>query len=160
MFSGAPLSEEQKTSLFEAARWAPSCYNEQPWFFLLPANEKEEKLFFSLLAPPNQEWVAKAGLLCYVIARRHFHLNNKLNRHNAFDAGAAWMALALQAETMGLSAHAMGGYDNESAYATLKINKDTHEIIAAIAVGVPTNEPEERTERKPLEEVCSTTPPA
>lgn len=159
MFSGASLSKEQQASLFEAARWAPSCFNEQPWFFLLPKDEKRKEEFFQLLLPGNQEWVSQAAILCFVVARRHFKLNNKLNRHNAFDAGAAWASLALQAQTLGLSAHAMAGYDNEAAYAVLEINKETHEVLAAIAIGVPAAAAaaEERTQRKPLAEVFGTT---
>ena len=155
LFNGEPLTEEQKQRLFEAARWAPSCFNEQPWFFLVPADEEHYQRFFRLLMSGNQEWVSQAGLLCYSISRRHFKQNGKLNRHNAFDAGAAWVSLALQAQTMGLSAHAMAGYDNEAAYSVLKVEKETHEIHAAIAIGTPTEAAaaEERTQRKDSAEV-------
>ena len=156
MFSETQLTQEELNSLFEAARWAPSCFNEQPWFFLLPRNDEEKETFFQLLLPGNQKWVGTASLLCYAIARRRFKHDDKLNRHYAFDAGAAWASLALQAQSMGLSAHAMAGYDGEAVYDRLKVDKEKHEVLAAIAIGRPTEtarKEEERTERKPLTEV-------
>ena len=156
MFSQERLTESELNSLFEAARWAPSCFNEQPWFFLLPRNDEERETFFRLLVPGNQKWVGSASLLCYAVARRRFKYNDKPNYHHAFDTGAAWASLALQAQSMGLSAHAMAGYDHENAYEKLKVDRKEYAVLAAIAIGRPTaaaREKEERTERKPLTEV-------
>jgi len=155
MFVPSELTEKELDSLFEAARWSPSCFNEQPWFFLCPKDAKEKDAFMQLLAPANQEWVKNTALLCFVIARRHFNLNNQPNRHYAFDSGAAWVSLALQAATMGLSAHAMGGFNHDDSYEVLGVNREKYEVMAAIAIGKPSEEAknEERTDRKSLAEV-------
>lgn len=158
MFTSYELSDAQLDSLFEAARWSPSCFNEQPWFFVIPKGEQEKEAFMQLLMPANQEWVKDASLLCYVIARRHFNLDGRANRHYAFDSGAAWVSLALQAETMGLSAHAMGGFNHDASYEVLKVDKEKYEVMAAIAIGKPSSKAvsEERTQRKPLARVYGT----
>ncbi len=155
MFAAGELTKEELDSLFEAARWSPSCFNEQPWFFLCPKDAKEKDAFMQLLAPANQEWAQDAALLCFVIARRHFNLNDLPNRHYAFDSGAAWVSLALQAATMGLSAHAMGGFNHDDSYKVLGVNREKYEVMAAIAIGKPQEEAkdEERTDRKSLAEV-------
>ena len=156
-FDGTPLTPEQINILFEAARWAPSSYNEQPWKFHYPKTEEQRKTFLSLLAEGNQEWAKNAGVLFFIAAKRTLSKTGEQNRHYAFDTGSAWMALALQAHLLGLSAHAMGGFDEEQAYSVLGVKKDEYEIFAAIAVGRPTQQAsktEERSPRKPLTEVA------
>jgi len=71
----------------------------------------------------------------YVVARKLFSQNGTPNCHCAFDAGAAWMSLALQARTLGLYAHAMAGFNSDKAYALLKVSPNTHDILAAVAIG-------------------------
>ena len=157
VFDGTPLSQEEEKMLFAAARSAPSCFNEQPWFFVLPSNPADKEKFLNLLAPTNIEWAQNAGLICFVIASRNFKHNGNPNRHYAFDCGAAWGFLSLAAHKMGLSAHAMAGFDAEASYPALNVDKDKFEVMAAIAVGRPTDDArdnEERTQRKPLNEVC------
>jgi len=134
-FSSEPIPQAKIDSLLEAARWSPSCYNEQPWFFVLPQNKKEKEKFLSSLAEQNRIWAKHAPLLLFLCARRRFSLNNKENRHAVFDCGAAWMALALQARKLGLFAHAMAGFKKDKAYQVTKIKKEDYDIIAAIAVG-------------------------
>ncbi|HEY0136848.1 MAG TPA: nitroreductase family protein, partial [Nannocystis sp.] len=80
-------------------------------------------------------WAARAPLLLILIARRNFTHNNKPNRNAAFDAGAAWMSLALQAERLGLHTHAMAGFDTARAYSELGVDPEAYEALAAIAVG-------------------------
>ena len=161
-FDGSPLSDSEKQVLLEAARSAPSCYNEQPWFFVYATDdESERKKFIDLLAPPNQAWAANAGMLCFVLANRGFNMEGnpakgQTNRHYAFDSGTAWGYLALQAHKLGLSAHAMGGFNLEASYDVLQIDKSKWEVMAAIAIGRPTDEArenEERSSRKPLNEI-------
>ena len=162
-FNGTALTENERAQLFEAARWSPSCFNEQPWFFLLPENPEKHAKFLSLLMEGNRAWVEKAGLLCYQISARHFRHNDKPNHHYAYDAGAAWMALALRAHSMGLSAHAMAGFDTEKSYSVLGVDKSRYEVLSAIAIGWPLEEAkqtEERTERKSLSLVHGTKMPA
>jgi nitroreductase len=129
------LSDEQVHTLFEAARWAPSCFNEQPWVFAFARSEADRALFASALSERNRLWASRAPLLCFVLARTKFTVNGKPNRWAAFDAGSAWMSLALQARQMGLYAHGMAGFNMEKAQEVLKINPEEHLILAAIAVG-------------------------
>lgn len=134
-FAPRPLSPDQINTLFEAARWAPSCYNEQPWLFIYAASEADRARFMPALVEGNQSWARNASLLMFLLCRRTFSHNGKENRHAAFDAGAAWMSLALQARKLGLYAHAMAGFSREKAYAILDAQKEEYDIMAAIAVG-------------------------
>ena len=134
-FLPEPVPEHQLLSLFEAARWAPSCFNEQPWLFLYATGTVDRKRFASLLVEKNREWASAAPVLMFVIARRCFSATGKVNRYALFDAGAAWVSLAFQARRLGLYAHAMGGFDREKAFAVLDVPKDKYEIIAAVALG-------------------------
>jgi len=134
-FEPIPLTQTQIDSLFEAARWAPSCFNEQPWLFLYAAGETDRARFMQALVEKNQAWVKNASLLIYLLCRRNFSHNDQVNRHAPFDAGAAWMSLALQARKLGLYAHAMAGFNREKAYEILKVHAKEYDIMAAIAVG-------------------------
>lgn len=160
-YDGSLLSTEEKNLLLGAARSAPSCFNEQPWFFICADEEEQQRdKFLDLLAPLNQPWAAKASMLCFLVARKHFIKNDNYNRHYAFDCGAAWALLALQAQKMRLSAHAMAGFDVDKAYEVFQVDKENYEIMAAIAVGRPTEEArnsEERTSRKELAEIAGPT---
>ena len=134
-FDPTPLSQEQIDSLFEAARWSPSCYNDQPWFFAYASSAEDRERFLPALVAGNQSWAVRAPLLMFLLCRKKFSHNGKKNRHAPFDAGAAWMALALQARKLGLHAHAMAGFSLEKAYGILKASADEYDIMAAIAVG-------------------------
>jgi nitroreductase len=134
-FIDEPVPEHQVQSLFEAARWAPSCYNEQPWVFVYAVSRRDRQRFATALVEKNQLWASRAPLLMFVLARRTFVGTGKPNRHAAFDAGAAWMSLALQARRLGLYAHAMAGFDQEKAHEILGVPREEFEVMAAIAVG-------------------------
>jgi nitroreductase len=135
-FRPDPLTSAQVASLFEAMRWAPSCFNEQPWRVVYGvAGEPEHARLTGILILSNQIWAARAPLLLILFARRHFTHNGKPNRNAAFDAGAAWMSLALQAGRLGLHAHAMAGFDTARAYTELGVDPEAYEALAAIAVG-------------------------
>jgi nitroreductase len=134
-FSSEPLTPEQVQTLFEAARWAPSCFNEQPWFFAYATSQEDRQAFADVLVKKNQLWAGRAPLLIFILARRQFKQGGRENRHAAFDAGAAWMSLALQARKMGLYAHAMAGFNQEKAYELLKVSPEQYHIMAAVAVG-------------------------
>ncbi|NIP48578.1 MAG: nitroreductase, partial [Gammaproteobacteria bacterium] len=92
-FQSKSLSREQIDSLFEAARWAPSCFNEQPWLFVYAASESDRERFMPALVEGNRNWVKNTSLLMFLLCRRNFKHNGKENRHAPFDAGAAWMSL-------------------------------------------------------------------
>jgi len=133
--SGEVLSEEELMSLLEAAKWAPSAYNGQPWRFIYGQNGTPawDKLF-SALGEFNQTWVAKAAVLVLVISEKEH--NGKPNQTASFDAGAAWENLALEAVNRGLVAHAMSGFDYDQARTNLNI-PDTYKLEAMIAIGRP-----------------------
>ncbi len=134
-FVSEPIPDEQVHALFEAARWAPSCYNDQPWLFLYSTSEEGRARFLSTLVDANRRWAKNAPLLVYVAARRRFRRNDKENRHAAFDAGAAWVSLAFQARKLGLYAHGMAGFRKDDAYELLGLDEEEYHILAAIAVG-------------------------
>ena len=129
------IPDNQVKSLFEAARWTPSCNNEQPWLFIYATSKKDREKFILALVEQNRIWASKAPLLAFVISRKYFSKTGKPNRHAKFDTGAAWMSLALQARKTGLYAHAMAGFNREKAYEILDVPEDTYDILAAIAIG-------------------------
>jgi nitroreductase len=162
-FMPGPLPETTIASLFEAARWAPSCMNEQPWLFVYATTPMERARMVRVLAPRNQEWASQAPLLMLLLTRVKFARRDRANRHAAFDAGAAWMSLALQARRLGLYAHAMAGFSQEQAYELLAVSPEDYEIMAAIAVGAvgdPATLPEHHaaneqpSDRKPAHDVA------
>src|SRR2546423_11521694 len=118
--SGEPITDKEMMSLFEAARWAPSTYNEQEWRFLYARRDSAHwPVFMDLLMEANRVWCSKAALLCVVLARRTFTHDNQPNPVHLFDAGSAWENLALQATSMGLVSHGMAGFDFQKARTVL-----------------------------------------
>jgi nitroreductase len=157
-----PVPEKQLFTLIEAARWAPSCYNEQPWLFLYADSGEDLELFRSLLVDGNRTWTDYAPVLAFLLARKNFARNDKPNDWAVFDSGAAWMSFALQARRLGLYAHAMAGFFRDKIYQALDIPRESYEAICAIAIGRygdPTTLPEQiqksetPNSRKPLSEV-------
>ena len=134
-FSPEPLDESAIQSLFEAARWAPSAGNEQPWIYLYAVEPDERALFLQILDESNQTWVKNAPMIAFVIARLTLARSGRPNRTAQFDAGSSWMSLALEARKLGLYAHAMAGFDADKAHEALRVPRDGYEIMAAIAIG-------------------------
>ncbi len=134
-FGGEAVPREQLAALFEAARWSPSCYNEQPWLFVYATNPDDRRRVQMLLVEANRGWASKAPVLGVVFARRHFTHNGKPNRWGPFDSGAASFALSLQAQAMGLATHFMGGFDESASYDALGVSQEEYEAMAAFAIG-------------------------
>ncbi len=135
--SGKDISHEQLMSLFEAARWAPSSFNGQPWRFIYAhRNTPQWDALYNLMVLANQEWTKNAAVLMVVVSRNSFEYNNKPSRTHSFDAGSAWMSLALQASIMNLVAHGMEGFDYDKARKDLHI-PDEYTVEAMIAIGYP-----------------------
>ncbi len=135
--SGEAISKEELNSLFEAARWAPSTYNEQEWRFLYAHRESSHwSLFFELLMDANQSWCQNAGVLCLVASHKVFERNGKPNPVHTFDSGAAFENLCLQGAAMDLVVHGMAGFHQSKARADLQIPED-YEVEAMIAIGRP-----------------------
>jgi nitroreductase len=163
-FSLERLTEEQLMSLFEAARWAPSSYNSQPWRFIYARKgDKEWDILFDALVEFNKSWCKDADTLVLVVSRKFFEMNDKLSRTASFDAGAAWMSLALEAHENNIVAHAMSGFDYDKLQKELSI-PDTYILEAMIAIGKKGSKDhlsselkamEKPSERKPLNEIIS-----
>ena len=136
-FSGKSLSADQLEILFEAARWAPSCFNSQPWRFVYAINGDEHwQSLLGLLMDMNQAWAQHAGALIALVSKNTFDHNDQPAPTAAFDAGAAWMSMALQAQEMELVSHAMWGFHHDKAPAVLGLTED-YTARAMIAVGYP-----------------------
>ena len=135
--SGEPITDAELMSLFEAARWAPSTYNEQEWRFLFARRGGAYwATFLHILVEANQVWCGRAAVLMVVLSHRVFSRNGKPNPVHTFDAGAAFENLALQGSHMGLVVHGMAGFDREKARVDLQV-PDDYAVEAMIAVGRP-----------------------
>jgi nitroreductase len=135
--SGESVTDEELMTLFEAARWAPSSYNNQPWRILYARRETEQwPVFFNLLVEGNQAWAKDAAALLLFISKETFDFNGKPYPTHSFDTGAAWENLALQATMLGLVTHGMQGFDYERARSELNI-PEGFRVEAMIAVGHP-----------------------
>ncbi len=165
-FSGEPVTQEQLRKLFEAARWAPSSYNEQPWRFLVGRKgDSTWQRIFDALVEFNQTWAKDAPVLILTLARKEFSHSGKPNHHGLHDTGAATAMLMLEATQLGLHTHGMAGFDHVKARAAFSVPPE-YDVGAAIAVGHfgdPDQLPEgmrERElaprERKPLDEIVLT----
>ena len=132
-FTGEELLEEELMSFFEAAKWAPSAFNSQPWRFIysLKGDENWDRIF-GLLGDFNKTWCENASALILVLSKKDSE--GKPNKTHSFDTGAAWMSLALQASLKGWTAHGMSGFDYDKARDEFSI-PDTYDIEAMIALG-------------------------
>jgi len=135
-FTDDRLSEQQIDVLFEAAHWAPSSSNRQPWLFVYATDGPDRVRFNSVLNEGNTLWATRASMLVLVFARVVDEEGSSI-RTAHFDTGAAWMSLALQANRMGLNTRAMGGIDLDAAYTAAGVPREEFQTICAIAVGVP-----------------------
>lgn len=135
----ARVSSEELAALIEAARWAPSCFNDQPWRYLVwdrHARPDEWSRAFACLAESNRRWVSRAPVLMLSVASNRFAHNGADNRYAHYDTGAATLALVLQAWSLGIAAHQMGGFDANAARTAFAI-PDDHTPMAMIALGRP-----------------------
>lgn len=148
-----PVSREQIVALMEAARWAPSCFGDEPWRFLVwdkNSNSATWQKAFDCLVEWNQNWVKNAPLLLLVTANSIFRKNGKPNAWGQYDSGAAAENLCLQAVAMGLMAHQMGGFDADKIRQVFGI-PEQFTCMAMIAVGYQGEETVLNEELKELE---------
>ncbi len=135
--SGEEVPVEELMRLFEAARWAPSSFNAQPWRALYARRgSKHWSTFLELLVEGNKAWAINAAALVLFISRTTFEHDNEPSVSHSYDAGAAWLSFALQGFRQGLVVHGMEGFDYERARNELKIPKE-FQIEAMAAVGRP-----------------------
>ncbi len=133
--SGESIPEEELMSLFEAARWAPSSYNNQPWRFLFAKRETPPfAKFFELLIDFNKDWCDKAAILGVIASEKIFEKTKKPSITHSLDTGAAWQNLCLEGNARNLVVHGMQGFDYEKAKKNLHI-PDEFEVLAMFAVG-------------------------
>lgn len=156
-FTGERISDDSFAALVEAARWAPSSRNMQPWRLIYTDRDSSEwETFTGLLNESNREWAHKASHLV-------LFLSEDTHPGRAFDTGAAWMSFALQAQLLGLGTHPMGGFKKDESLSSLNV-PDGYVPMAMVAVGpigTPEDLPEDRqdsertrSDRKPFEEVA------
>ncbi|HEY1059513.1 MAG TPA: nitroreductase family protein [Limnobacter sp.] len=140
-FSAETVTEAQLMSLFEAARWAPSASNTQPWRFAWALRgDAHWSAFVDFLVPANQRWAQQAAALLVIVSKNRALKRDSTEfaplKNHAFDTGSAWANLALQAHAMGLATHAMGGFDAAKVEAYLKV-PEGYTVQACVAVGKP-----------------------
>jgi nitroreductase len=134
-----PVGREHVLALLEAARWAPSCFGDQPWRYLVWDRFRDADAWrqaFECLAEGNQAWAENAPILLLALAAPNFSHNDQPNRWAQYDTGAAGENLCLQATALGLAAHQMGGFDEAQIKTRFGIPAD-HVGMAMIAVGHP-----------------------
>ena len=135
--SGEPISDEEMLTLFEAARWAPSTFNEQEWRFLYARRDTPHwPVFFDLLVEGNRVWCERAAMLVVILGHRIMQRTGQPNRVHLFDCGSAFENLALQGTAMGLVVHGMQGFDYEKARSLLRVPEE-YSVVVMFAVGRP-----------------------
>jgi nitroreductase len=132
-FSDQDVPSDVLHSLFEAARWAPSGSNLQPWRYIVARTPEQRAKFLTFISPFNTEWCDKAPVLAVLVSHTKT-ANGDSNPSHAFDAGTSWGYLALEAANQGLITHAMGGFDKQKAREILEVPED-YELHAVIAIG-------------------------
>jgi nitroreductase len=153
-YAAQPIEPEKIKSLFEAARWAPSSMNEQPWAYIYATKDQPDlwNKLVDLLNESNRIWALNAPLLILSLSRKA-HLRNGANNALArYDTGSANALLSLQATQLGLNVHQMGGYDRQKAIDSLNI-PEAYEPLVVMAIGYP-GDPESLSENLKLREVA------
>lgn len=137
-FASESIAPSALRTMFEAARWAPSSFNDQPWRFLVATRDDAEGFasLFACLAPSNQRWAGQAAALVLAASRLDFERTGKPNRHALHDTGIAVGFLLLQATALGIAIHPMAGFDVEKAREALALPAGL-EPMTMIAIGMP-----------------------
>lgn len=136
-----PVSHDDLLALLEAARWAPSCFNDQPWRFVVcdkASNDSGWQNALAVIVEKNRLWAKNAPVLILVVAMENFNHNGQPNRWAMYDTGAASVNLCLQATALGLVVHQMGGFDAEKAREVFNLPDDC-KPMAMLAVGYQTD---------------------
>lgn len=135
-FEPRPVPEEDLLRCFEAARWAPSSYNEQPWTFLLARRQDEDEFekMLGCLAEANQKWARNVSALILTVVSRNFSLDGRLNKAAEHDIGLAAANFSAQATALGLHVHQMIGIHPDHAREVYSV-PEGHDVFTAIAVG-------------------------
>lgn len=153
VYEDRPVSQEDLTSLFEAARWSASSYNEQPWRYIVATrdNTEEYERLLSCLVEGNQAWARQAPVLALGVVKTTFTHNDKPNRVALHDLGAASASLTFEATSRGLAVHQMGGILPDKAREVYGV-PEGYEVVTALAIGyagTPDDTDLGRRDRKP-----------
>ena len=159
-FNSTELDEEVITTLFEAARRAPSAFNEQPWRFILAdrSNKEEFDSMLDVLFEKNREWAKNASLLVIVLSKKILSKNDRLNKHFMYDTASAVANLTFQANSIDLYVHQMGGFDSAKIIDNYSV-PDEYEPAVVLAIGRKASSDVEKTitdldvKRNPLHEI-------
>lgn len=160
-FSTEKISLDDIYGVLEAARLAPSCYNEQPWRYIVAYEEEDLKVMRELIDKNNKVWADKAPVLIMFLSKRRFKYNSRENYWHMFDVGASWGYLTIEAERRGLITRGIGGFNMSRARKVLRIPYN-YEIVTVAALGkqgdrnsLPEDlrEKEVPSERKSLSEI-------
>ena len=154
--NGEAVTVDELKPLFEAAHWAPSSFNNQPWrFYYALKGTKEFQILFDLLVEKNQQWCKNAGCLVILVSKTTFDHDRSPMRTHAFDTGAAWHAFAIEGIRRGLVVHGMAGFNYDAAAKVLALGEEYH-INCMIAVGKPAPEVEKEaiTQRKLIDDIA------
>lgn len=137
-FSDKPVEQAKLVSIFEAARLAPSSFNEQPWSFIVATteNKEERNLLKSCIEEANYKWIQHAPVLVLTVAKTHFERNRKMNIHALHDVGLAVGNLVLQATSLGLLVQQFGGFDTKNVRKVFHIPQE-HDPVSILAIGYP-----------------------
>ncbi len=132
-FTDEPVTDDELACLFEAARWSPSWFNNQPWMYVYETDGPDRQAFLDVFVEGNRWWAQAAPVVGLVLARTE--LEGFMARSRDFDVGAATMALTIQATMLGLSVHLLGGIDLDAAYDLTGADRATTETICGFVVG-------------------------
>ena len=143
-FAAKPVETDKLVRCLDAARWAASSYNDQPWHFIVAKREdlRAFEVALACLLEANQGWAKNAGVIILTVTRQTFRMNGKPNRVALHDLGAAAAHLALQAADEGLQAHQMGGVNLSQVRGAYGV-PEGFEPQTAIAIGYPDDSPAE-----------------
>ncbi len=133
-FSKNRVEREKLHAIFEAARWAPSAANLQPWRFIFVESKQDKKRFLSFVNEINVEWCQHAPVLMAMVSKTTRNDQGAKNITHAFDTGTAWGYLTLEATRQGLITHGMGGFDRIKAKEVLSIPEE-YDVQAIAAIG-------------------------
>ena len=154
-FADTNIDDETLRLLFEASRWAPSCYNDQPWSFVFSRRDQDASYapLLATLIEFNQSWAATAPVLVFGCTRETFERNGEPNRHAWYDLGQAVGHLLAQASELGIQLHQMAGFDTAAAAAAIGVPSDVSVVVAAALgyPGDPARLPEGIDEKDPAE---------
>ena len=133
-FSEEKIPRDEILAVVEAASFAPSCFNEQPWRFIIADNPQKLEKMQGIISKGNQDWALRAPVLILLLSYKKFAEDDSNNRWNMFDTGTAWGFMSLEAQRRGLITHAMGGFSQRKAREVYDISDD-YDVMAVVALG-------------------------